>query len=224
MPRLSRVLRLLQLLREDPPVTVDVLAERLGVSRRTVFRDLTTIRQAGGVVTHEPGRGYRLTRMALGTWQPLEAREALALTVLHRHLRSRPEDPILSAAARPLGEILDSADERVREACRALGGAIEIVEPTTPSNTDGGLITRALRAAESRASVDLVIEETDGERVVYERIQDGRLERIGGQWYFTGVPPSDDSRRRFSLDSILSISECNRADLTSAREWVDDLV
>lgn len=224
MPRLSRVLRLLQLLREDPPVTVDVLAERLGVSRRTVFRDLTTVRQAGGVVTHEPGRGYRLTRMALGNWQPLEAREALALTVLHRHLRSRPEDPILSAAARPLGEVLDSADERVREACRALGDAIEIVEPAEPPTPDGGLVTSALRAAESRAPVNLVVEEAGGERSVHERLRDGRLERIGGQWYFTGVGPADVSRRRFLLVSILSISESDSPGLTSAREWVDDLV
>ncbi|MEM9250704.1 MAG: helix-turn-helix domain-containing protein, partial [Planctomycetota bacterium] len=72
----------MQLLREDAPATVDVLAERLGVSRRTVFRDLTTIRQAGGVVTHELGRGYRLTGLGMSEPPQLGASEALALTVL----------------------------------------------------------------------------------------------------------------------------------------------
>lgn len=197
----------MQLLREDAPATVDVLAERLGVSRRTVFRDLTTIRQAGGVVTHELGRGYRLTGLGMSEPPQLGASEALALTVLYDHLQARQEDPILAAAARPLGEMLASADARLREACRAMGRSIEIVEPDGLSAPEGGLVTSALRATETGEPVNLVVNEADGTGAsLHRRVHSGRLERIAGQWYFTAIADAGGPRLRLALDAIVSIT------------------
>ena len=55
-----RLLRIIWLLQKET-CTVEELAERFGVSRRTVYRDLELIEAAGlPVVTRGGGQGYRL--------------------------------------------------------------------------------------------------------------------------------------------------------------------
>lgn len=71
-PRLSAILRILA--EADQPVSVDALAESVGVSRRTVFRDLEgthgMLRQNGLSLATVPGRGMELSG-------PAECREEL---------------------------------------------------------------------------------------------------------------------------------------------------
>jgi len=206
MPRLARLLRLVHLLREDKPMSVEDLAERLNVSRRTVFRDLTTIRQAGGIVTYDAGRGYQLKQLAFGPWARLEAKEALALSVLHRYLKARQDDPILAAALRPLAELLSSADDHVKEACKALGDAIEIVDPAPPVGLDRSLVLDALRAAESGHPVTVKAKSDKHARpATHRNLTSGRLERLNGEWHFTALPAEGQTRLRFRLADVSSI-------------------
>lgn len=59
--RASRLLRLLDLLRSRRrPLTGARLAERLGVSLRTVYRDIAVLREQGADIEGDPGTGYVL--------------------------------------------------------------------------------------------------------------------------------------------------------------------
>jgi predicted DNA-binding transcriptional regulator YafY len=61
MSRASRLLQLLQALRRNRrPVTATALADELGVSRRSVYRDIETLRAQGALVQGEAGVGYVL--------------------------------------------------------------------------------------------------------------------------------------------------------------------
>jgi predicted DNA-binding transcriptional regulator YafY len=62
MPRTDRVLRLVQLLRQRGVVTAATLARELGVSKRTVYRDVRDLEESGVPVEGEAGVGYRLAR------------------------------------------------------------------------------------------------------------------------------------------------------------------
>ena len=54
--RVTRLIRLIGLLRStNQPLTVDQLAVQLGVSRRTIFRDLKLMQQAGVAYTSVHG-------------------------------------------------------------------------------------------------------------------------------------------------------------------------
>jgi predicted DNA-binding transcriptional regulator YafY len=55
MSRADRLLNLADLLRGRDVTTVDALANELGVSRRTVLRDLASLRARGLPITGEPG-------------------------------------------------------------------------------------------------------------------------------------------------------------------------
>jgi len=61
MSRAQRLLELLQLLRQHRrAVAGEVLAERLGVSLRTLYRDIDTLRAQGARIEAEAGLGYLL--------------------------------------------------------------------------------------------------------------------------------------------------------------------
>ena len=61
MSRASRLLDLLQLLRRHrAPVTGPALAQELGISIRTLYRDIATLQAQGADIQGEPGLGYVL--------------------------------------------------------------------------------------------------------------------------------------------------------------------
>lgn len=61
MTRSQRLLVLLQAMRGyRAPVTGDALADKLGVSLRTLYRDIATLREQGACIEGEPGLGYVL--------------------------------------------------------------------------------------------------------------------------------------------------------------------
>ena len=61
MSRAARLLDLIQLLRSHRrPVSGQTLATDLGVSLRTLYRDIATLQSQGAVIEGEPGLGYIL--------------------------------------------------------------------------------------------------------------------------------------------------------------------
>lgn len=61
MTRAQRLLALLQAMRGyRAPVTGEALADKLGVSLRTLYRDIATLREQGARIEGEPGLGYVL--------------------------------------------------------------------------------------------------------------------------------------------------------------------
>ena len=62
MSRALRLTQLQQLLRRHRrPVAGQVLAEALGISLRTLYRDIETLREQGADLRGEAGVGYQLT-------------------------------------------------------------------------------------------------------------------------------------------------------------------
>lgn len=61
MSRTHRLFQLMQALRSlSAPVTANKLAEATGVSPRTLYRDIDTLRELGAVIDGEAGFGYTL--------------------------------------------------------------------------------------------------------------------------------------------------------------------
>ena len=49
-PKIERMLRLMKMLTANTSYSVDEMAERLGMSRRTIYRYIDTFREAGFVI------------------------------------------------------------------------------------------------------------------------------------------------------------------------------
>ncbi|MEW5849441.1 MAG: WYL domain-containing protein [Myxococcota bacterium] len=118
MARIKRVMALLDLLRAHQETTVTVLAEELGVSVRTVMRDLAVLREEGHAVLGEAGRGggIRLDRTRAGTPVNLTDEEIAALFLAATLARRATALPWSGAIRRALDKLLASVPRpRARE-------------------------------------------------------------------------------------------------------------
>ena len=85
MRRINRLLRLIQMLQWEGRCSLETLCAKLGVTRRTIFRDLKVLEQAGMPCTFDKdSQSYMLIRESLLPPLTMSLEEALALTVLTR--------------------------------------------------------------------------------------------------------------------------------------------
>ena len=99
MSRTDRLFRLMQALRNLPlPATAGALAQETGVSQRTIYRDIDSLRALGAVIDGEAGFGFTLIEDA--TLPPLGfvPEEIEALVVGLREVME-VGDPSLAEAA-----------------------------------------------------------------------------------------------------------------------------
>lgn len=101
MSRAERLLGLMQVLRRHrAPVSGARLAEEMGISLRTLYRDIASLQAQGADIAGEPGVGYVLRPGFLLPPLMLAPAEVEALVLGARWVAERSQDAALAAAAR----------------------------------------------------------------------------------------------------------------------------
>lgn len=146
MSRTNRLLDLLQMLRNrSVPVTGPDLAQELGISIRTLYRDIATLQAQGADVIGEPGLGYVL-RPGF-TLPPLmfSTDEIEAIVLGSRWVAARSDDARLSQSAKQalskITAVLPAALREKAEATNLLVGR----GIGAPALVDAGQIRLAIR-------------------------------------------------------------------------------
>lgn len=85
----------------NQPLSADKLAVQLGVSRRTVFRDLKLMHQAGVAYTSVSGQGYQIDNDAFTARLDLGPVEVLGLMLLSKLADAATTSPCLNPPPRP---------------------------------------------------------------------------------------------------------------------------
>lgn len=114
MRRADRLFRIVQILRNRRFVTAEQLAEKLEVSQRTIYRDVSDIAKSGVPVKGEAGVGYCLERGAVLPPLTFNSEEIEAL-VLGARMAVAWADPALAVAAR---SVLDKVEVMLPEPLR----------------------------------------------------------------------------------------------------------
>ena len=116
MTRTGRLFQLMDALRGNRrPVTAGALAERLGVSERTIYRDIQALAQLGAPVEGSAGLGYVLRN---GFFLPplmFDADELEALVLGARWVRHQGDDSLSAAAERALAKIATATPRDLRD-------------------------------------------------------------------------------------------------------------
>jgi len=106
MPRTDRLFRLLDALRRlEPPVTAAHLAAETGVSVRSVYRDIETLRTGGAEIGGERGVGYTLVEDGMLRPQTFSRIEIEALTLGMAEVQGMGDPALVAAAQAVLGKV-----------------------------------------------------------------------------------------------------------------------
>ncbi|GAA1490472.1 helix-turn-helix transcriptional regulator [Brachybacterium sacelli] len=199
-----RMLDLLTLLQTGRQLPSAELARRLGVSPRTVRRDVDRLRGYGYPVRTRPGPGghYRLTAGRAVPPLMLEDDEAVAvLLALASTSATDPGEPgsVGGAAARAYGKLDQFLPARLAATVSTLRAGLEADAPTAPP-TDIGALSVLSTAIRDRRVVEFVYRgrETETTRRVEPHRQVHHLLR----WYLLGWDLDKQDWRIFRSDRL----------------------
>ncbi len=146
MSRAERLLALLQILRQHRfPVSGTVLARELGVSLRTLYRDIAALQNQGAKIAGEAGVGY-LLRPGY-TLPPLNftPEEIEALVLGGRWVERRTDRRLAAAAGHALAKIAAVLPPERRDELELSGLRVIPSAETLPEGVDLSSIRQAMR-------------------------------------------------------------------------------
>ncbi|MCX5008625.1 YafY family transcriptional regulator [Streptomyces sp. NBC_00638] len=199
--RLLRLLSLLQTAREWPGAE---LAERLGVSGRTVRNDIDRLRELGYPVdaTRGPTGGYRL---AAGTAMPpllLDNDEAVAVTIALRTVAQGALSGTEETALRALAKLEQVLPPRLRRRVRTLQTYTVPVPADRPRPAvDPGVLTTLTAACRDRERLRFDYRDHGGSAT--RRVTEPhRVVSWGQRWYLVAWDVEREDWRTFRVDRI----------------------
>lgn len=201
----ERVLRLLGLLQQRAVWTGPELAERLGVTTRSVRRDVGRLRALGYPVNagQGVGGGYRLGAGLVLPPLLLDDEEAVATAVALRLAAGGTVAGAGEAAVRTLAKLDQVLPARLRAEVRALHGAISVLDGGRVEVDADTLLTLA-RATRDHVRVQLSYVDRDG-AATERRVEPYGLVATGRRWYLMCFDLDRDDWRTFRLDRVAAV-------------------
>jgi len=145
MSRAERLLELLQVLRQHrAPVTGHALAETLGISIRTLYRDIATLQGQGAQIEGEPGLGYVLRPGFLLPPLMLSIDEIEALVLGSRWVAVRGDARLGGAARSAVAKIRSVLPADLRDGVDAATLTVP-VSRGEPIAIDASIVRAAIR-------------------------------------------------------------------------------
>lgn len=162
MSKSDRLFRLLHLLRTLPqPVTAARLAEEAGVSDRTLYRDIDSLRAGGALIDGAPGYGYTLTEDPALPPQMFTRLEVEALVLGLAAVRQTSDPALMRASEAALAKIIATLPERVQQ--QAAHAVLQVYRANRPPAPPPDLALIREACWEER-SLDLTYQDADGAR------------------------------------------------------------
>ncbi|WP_436758619.1 helix-turn-helix transcriptional regulator [Streptosporangium sp. V21-05] len=198
----ARLLRLLSLLQTPRDWTGPQLAERLGVTTRTVRNDVERLRGLGYPVHATPGAagGYRLGAGAALPPLLLDDEEAVAVAVGLRTAAGGTVAGIEEASLRALAKLDQVLPSRLRRRVDALQTAVVAVQGGGPT-VDAEVLTTLAGACRDRESLRFDYTGHDG-TATRRLAEPYRLVHMSRRWYLVAWDVERRDWRTFRVDRI----------------------
>jgi predicted DNA-binding transcriptional regulator YafY len=203
----ARLLELLSILQRGGQHSGPDLADHLGVTERTVRRDVERLRDLGYAIEARRGSdgAYRLG--AGGSALPpllVDEEEAIALAVCVRTAAGDSVRGVGVAAERALGKLRQSLSPRARTQVEALSAATVRLPSTSTDAVDDAVlldVSAACRTPERLAIRYRAATGIESDR----RVDPYRVVNVDRRWYLMAYDVDRQDWRTFRLDRILSV-------------------
>lgn len=206
--RICRLLRLISHLQAGRGYNAEALAVHLEVSRRTVFRDIEILRQAGIPLAYDEQRQcYGIPGSCLLPATNFTPEEALALIVLCHNLRDYSQLPFFGPAAAAALKLHSSLPARLREELRTTTDTIRIrLAPSNPLGGQSTVYDQLLTAISQRRSVRIHYRSLAENDSIITRLSPYRLLFSRRSWYVIGRSSVHRATRTFNLGRIRQLT------------------
>ncbi|MFC6536623.1 helix-turn-helix transcriptional regulator [Nonomuraea salmonea] len=201
----TRTLRLLSLLQTHRYWPGAELAERLGVSARTLRRDIDRLRELGYPVQAQRGvdGGYQLAAGAALPPLVIDDEEAVALAVGLQAAAQNPVEGIAESSVRVLAKVVQVMPVRLRrriDALRAMTVSAGWGNPAKAAADPSVLTTIALTCRDNER-IRFTYTAADG-RTTERHAEPHRLVSLGHRWYLVAYDLTRHDWRSFRIDRL----------------------
>jgi predicted DNA-binding transcriptional regulator YafY len=205
--RIHRLIQLLGLLQAGKGYNVEALALACGVHRRTIFRDLDTLRQCGlQVVFDEEAQVYRVPGTHYLPATNFTPEEALSLIVLCHEMGDAANLPFFGPARSAAVKLEASLPARLREHLQSMAGTVNI--RTMPRSDLAGQETvydQLIEAIRGRRAVRIRYRSFTEWEEICTRLSPYRLLFSRRSWYVIGRSSLHRAARTFNVGRITDI-------------------
>lgn len=202
--RVQRVLNLLTLLLSGRAFTVDRLAEQLDVTRRTVFRDLSVLEQAGVPFEYDrSAKRYKLRRDCFVPPINFSVQECLALMFLIQKVLQEGLAPDFAAASRAAIKLESALPAALREHCETSLVKMNFRMPPVSALDGWQDHLEVLReAAVGQRKVQIEYEAPD-KPSCGDCLHPYLITFLGRAWYVIGYSEAQTAVRTFKIERML---------------------
>ena len=201
----SRTLRLLSLLQTHRYWPGPELADRLGVSVRTLRRDVDRLRELGYPVDAQRGidGGYQLAAGAALPPLVVDDEEAVALAVGLQAAAQGAVEGIAESSVRALAKVIQVMPARLRRRVDALRA---MTVPATPGSqirtpVDSNVLTTIALACRDDERIRFDYVSADNRRTE-RHVEPHRLVSLGRRWYLVAYDLVRNDWRSFRMDRL----------------------
>lgn len=196
-------------LRRNGVSTIAELAAQVGASRRTVLRDIRTLRDDGFVIHSEPGRGggLQLDPQSVQTTPRLSVTEVFALLISVASMRAAGYLPFSSLADTGLAKIEKALpSDKVRDLrlfldCLYVGELAPQVDISNVGTMDPALLPAFETAFLQRLHLRFQYSDAKG-AISCRQIEPQAMLILPPLWYLVGWDPTREDFRHFRMDRI----------------------
>ncbi|WP_231756535.1 helix-turn-helix transcriptional regulator [Lignipirellula cremea] len=185
------------------------LAERCDVSRRTIFRDLDALRQAGVPLVFEPSRqAYHIPGQYFLPPTNFTADEALAVISLCHQLGGPDKLPFFAAAASAAVKLEQNLPGRLRSYLHSLSTAVKIkIDAANPLAGKQPFYEQLVSAISQLKSVRITYGSLSEGETISTRLSPYQLLFHYRSWYVIGRSSLHRSVRTFNVGRIAELTQ-----------------
>mgnify|MGYP000179708047 CR=1 FL=1 len=186
-------------------VRAETLAQLFEVSKRTIYRDIIALSEAGVPVVSLPGQGYAIAEGYVLPPLNLTHDEALALLLGARMLRAESAGPLHAASTSGADKLLAILDDEARQPLQEIDRIVDIgselpgAHPLDLSDARFAAFSKAI--AERRTMAIRYVSREQGE-TTRRIIEPSRVSYVDGIWYLTAYCRLRQGERVFRFDRM----------------------
>ena len=204
LTRITRLLNLLQTLQNGKGQNADRLAKACGMSRRTVFRDLETLRSAGVPLEFDKqSRRYFIPSSFFLPPTNFTASEALSIIALAGQMDGQQRLPFCEPARQAALKLESSLPGALREELRGITHSIQIrLGQVNPLPDKDAVYRQLVEAIAKRRVVKITYESLTEWDTIVTKLRPYHLLFSRRSWYVIGRSSLHKELRTFNLGRI----------------------